>query len=467
MRREKLYHLTTSSFALVHHVDARHRPHPLPAADVPTLTWPDGRWCVPANKFMIELCRNARSRRNRGGTLHTYATQISHLIRFCYDNQTDLIDLTDNQFTLFVRGLAAQRQDAPHGPSVRDSNTVRAIAHRCLEFLDCVGRFYGEQSFVGEAGCIRAEKVEVTSGFRQNGRQASPVVTWHHHSLPTPEPQRKRLPVSEAAISELRMAVVKIPCSSFVRKRRFTLLRLLEITGGRRSEIRELTVASVLQAAAMACPMLRLITVKGRGRNKDRTREIPISRHDAMLLKEFAEKNRRPVIRKTCGLERDDGFLLVNEKTGKQLEANTVTQEIWLLRRGAGISYELCAHMFRHRYCTKLMIALIQQHEARNQDEFRRLLLSSEELKQKVCQWTGHSDTASLERYLHLAFEELTGASEIVDAAQLRSKVESLRATLQQVRLEGADATIDAVLAEFLSDLEQHSAPREARPNLE
>ena len=71
-----------------------------PAHDIPMLSWPDGRWCLPANIYMLELYHRGLSRKNHGGTLLTYAANITHLLRYCFDNQIDFPDLTDNQFAL-------------------------------------------------------------------------------------------------------------------------------------------------------------------------------------------------------------------------------------------------------------------------------------------------------------------------------------------------------------------------------
>jgi len=53
----------------------------------PTLSWPDGRWCFEANVFMLELYYKGLSRKNKGGTLLTYAANISPIIRYCYYNK--------------------------------------------------------------------------------------------------------------------------------------------------------------------------------------------------------------------------------------------------------------------------------------------------------------------------------------------------------------------------------------------
>lgn len=55
--------------------------------------------------------------------------------------------------------------------------------------------------------------------------------------------------------------------------------------------------------------------------------------------------------------------------------------------------------MFRNRFITKLFVALIEQHEFENPDSFRRALLDTETIKQKIQQWTGHANLSSLDVY--------------------------------------------------------------------
>jgi site-specific recombinase XerD len=239
------------------------------------------------------------------------------------------------------------------------------------------------------------------------------------------------------------------------------MLTLLEVTGGRRSEVAALTVESVWQAARMEYPMLKLLTVKRAG-GRDAHRLVPIARHDLVILIEFIEKNRRRVVRTTCGLDADDGVVLVSETTGHGLSDNTITQEIHKLRRHSGIEEQACPHMFRHRFITKLFVALIEQHHLENQDEIRRALLDAETMKQKIQQWTGHKDLRSLDTYINLAFEETANFKKIFNLVSAQRVVGSFATRLeefQQELLNGASPTLMVehlvkVVAALREDLE-------------
>lgn len=438
--KTKLYHNTSAGFALPLYVGPTRTVATEPADDIPMLEWPDGRWCFEANIYMLSLYRRGLSRRNRGGTLHTYATNISHLLRYCFANNIELIDLTDNQFTFFIKSLQGERRDRDPNCYARDANSVIAIGRNCLDFLTCVSRLHNDDDLIGQNGRIRTEEKSFEIPFRGALRGKGKIRRryWHHRAFPTPDPQIKRFPVGADAIQRLREAVLPMGGSLYMRKRRYVMLMLLEITGGRRSEVVNLTVESVREAAGMEYPMLKLITVKRKGRREDH-RLIPIARHDVLLLLEFIDKNRRYVVRTTCGLDHDDGYVFISDLTGRKVTYNFFTQEMAKLKKQAGIREKACPHMFRHRFITKLFVSLIQEHELKNQDEFRRALIDTEAMKQKLQQWTGHKDVNSLNVYINLAFDEITNFKQTFDILGMKRSLASFKAGVAQIRHELVD----------------------------
>ena len=429
----KLYHLTSPDFALPLATDVKGTVIRTPAGNIPMLLWPDGSWCLEGNAYMLALFQRGLSRRNGGGTLLTYAGCVSHLLRFCYTNRTDIAALTDNDFARFIHLLYRGKERASAHPS-RNSNTVIMIGRVCLDFLSSVARLHGDPELVGEAGRIvtTARRIQ-TRGIARASSIYSQAL--YHRSFPTPDPRNPRFPIATDTIERLHKAVLDASSSIFQRKRRYVMLRLLEVTGGRRSEVAHLSVNSVLQARDMPEPFLKILTAKQRGGRED-YRYIPISKNDLAFLIEFIEKNRSRIIRKTCGVHNDDGFLLISEKSGKQLRANTITQEVSILARHAGVIQKTCPHMFRHRFVTKLFVALIQQHNIESEGNIRKALLDLATMKQKVAEWTGHRRPDSLEPYIHLAFEEVTGGFAAIDAVQARQVISSLREDLAQLRDE-------------------------------
>jgi len=449
---KKLYQLSSREFRLPIYVN-NGQVITEAADDIPLLSWPDGGWCFEGNFYMLDLYYRGLSRINKGGTLLAYATNISHLLRFCFFNKINLIDLSDNQFILFIKLLQGEKLHSKSEISIRDANTVIAIGRNCLDFLNYIGKLNFQPNFIASQGQIRAElKVSVGNSASLSSQSKINKTYWHHRSFPTPDPKVKRLPISTDAIKKLWGIVQSSSKSIFVRKRRYVMLKLLEITGGRRSEIALLKIKDILNASEMTTPFLKIRTLKKRG-GIEVYREIPIARHDIAYLIEFVEKNRQRVIRTTCGKSNDEGYLLVNENTGKKIQANTVTQEVSILAKAAGLKEKICPHMFRHRFITKLFVALIEQHNFENLEDFRRALLDKEALKQKVQQWTGHSNLDSLDIYIHLAFDEVTTFKKTYNVVQTMQIIESFKHTLDQIEGELFNGVPPKLVVENLKNL--------------
>lgn len=433
--KRKLYYLTERNFELPLYVDAGLNVKTMPANNIPSLVWPNGRWCLPANFFMLRLYENGLSRKDRGGTLLTYATHISHLIRFCDANKIDFTDLTDNYFSFFISALMAERRPSSPEKKARDSNSIINIGRTCLHFLSFVGDMYCIDNFLGTNGQIRAELKEST--IRDSRDNVKKIIKryWHHRSFPTADPLKKRLPISNLNIEKLSEAVLPSSGSIHQRTRRYAMLKLLEITGGRRYEVANTKVKDIYAASNMLEPMLKIPTGKRAG-GTDGSREIPIGRHDITYFIQFIEKNRKRAIRETCGAAEDEGCLLISETSGKGLKSNTITSEISILAKHAGISEQTCPHMFRHRFITKIFIALLEQFKFENEDDFRRALIDTQKLKQKVMEWTGHTNVQSLEPYIHFAFDEYSGLNKSISLVTTRSMLTSFKRTLQQFKDE-------------------------------
>lgn len=433
MRENKLYNLTNNAYRLPAHLDRDYNVISQRADDIPMISWPDGRWCIEANMFMLELYHRNLSRKNNGGTLKQYAANVSSLLRFCYKNNIRLHELTNSWFTAFINSrkkIALEQNDS--------MNSVIAIGRNCIQLLVTVGKFHSIQEFIGEKGRIRASKQVVTI-IPSKGKKPIQKEVWTHASFPMPDPEKRRDPISQANIAELREAVMPASSSLYLRKRRYQMLLLLEITGGRRSEICECLLSSVLAAGNMNDkPMLQLTTKK---KKQDEIRYVPVTNEDIAALKLYINTTRSRLVKKfkrdyAAKGKRyvDPGTVLLSERTGKALKPNTITQEVSILANAAGIEEQACPHLFRHRFVTKIFVALLEQHECQNAEEFRKLLLDTESLKHELMEWTGHSNIDSLEHYLHLAIEEVTSYKRSYNIVNASRAIDSFRENIKEIK---------------------------------
>jgi integrase len=301
----------------------------------------------------------------------------------------------------------------------------------CLSLLASAADASGKFGFVATEGQIRAQRKEHPISLNGRAKSGTRRVTyWHHASFPKPDPLKKRLPIATSSIHALRKAVGQVSTSAHQRYRRHVLLKLLEITGARRAEVALISTKSICDADFMQRPMLRIATLKKRSEDAP-FRLVPVSRADLAFIKVYIDVYRRSIVRRQLKGKQDHGLLLVSERTGDPLNANTLTQEIKDLAKAAKISQKACPHMFRHRFITKLFVALIEQHEANNRDSFRQMLISSEQIKTKILEWTGQASIETLDRYIDLAFDEISNYQKAYDVVHASFAIDSFLGSIE------------------------------------
>lgn len=112
----------------------------------------------------------------------------------------------------------------------------------------------------------------------------------------------------------------------------------------------------------------------------------PIKRYSPVSLSNIEKMYQNTVKTSTSSFAQkrkkvnEQGYLLISETTGEAILSITITDEINKIRKAAGIEENVCAHMFRHRFITKLFIQLIKQYDIQNKDQFRNSLMNIENL---------------------------------------------------------------------------------------
>ena len=423
---KKLYHLTSEDFQLpLYYRNGVVRA--MPAKDTPQLTWPDGTACWLPNLYLIKGLREGKSRENGGGTLLTWAKNLSHLVRWCFEKKRDFFDLVDEDFVDFIEFLKEEKVPNRPDTDARSSRQVNTIAGTVLNFLAYVDTIMPGLGLIGLDCKIKAEQKEFEI---KRGGKPFKVKAWTHECLPSAPPTRRRQPITTNAVERLHDANAASDKSPFIKRRRYILLRLMEITGGRRIEVARVTVQHLLDAQNNG--ELKLFSAK-KGGNKHRY--VPVTMADLKELLSFVKHYRQPLIRKTVGLDKDHGFIFVAEKNGLPLKEDTLGSELSSIREAAGIvDEEACLHAVRHRYITHVLRSLSRTHRCENESDLKKAMLSVVALKQKLMEWTGHSSLASLERYVHLAFEAEANFKQTLDVVQATKVVESLQSIIEDYR---------------------------------
>lgn len=87
--------------------------------------------------------------------------------------------------------------------------------------------------------------------------------------------------------------------------------------------------------------------------------------------------------------------------------------------------------LVRHRFITKQFVNLIKQYNYENQDQFRKTLLDTNTLKQKIQQMTGHQNLKSLDVYIDLAFNEIFNTKVVLDKVAVANAYETFDSQLK------------------------------------
>ncbi|MEZ8579180.1 tyrosine-type recombinase/integrase [Vibrio splendidus] len=427
------------------------------ANDMPYVTWPNKVPCYEANLYLVGNVN--KSRRVKGGTLRTYAHQLSHLLRFCFKNQITLSQLNDDWFALFINNLCKETHTT--GQRKRSNNRVIEIGKRSLQFLIQVEQINHLENFIGTGTenrivITRKEREIKVEGYEKPIK----VTSIDHTALPTKEAVKKRLPISDDA-SEAIWEVIQHDPNKRKRLRDTVLFQLLEQLGARRTEIAMITMKDIDDAVSSSHkngePSLRLTTLKRLDENT--TRFVPVRQELLNSISTYIKRVRKKVVKNSLLSKggKDHGYLLVSLTSGRPLDTDTITNILHDWKNESGIEESVFAHLFRHRFITeKLKEFILANDEITSKDEFRKHLLNSNKFKEMVRQWTGHTKVSSLNTYIHLVFKELEGFEATYNIATLVDSVRLMEQRLDQLvsEIDKKEITAKGAIAEVRTSLE-------------
>ena len=430
------------AFILPDHVNEKGHVTNRNASKVRYVHWPNKEPCYEANAWMLRKWKTGNikhTRRDDGGTLETYARNISHLLRYCYANRIELSDLTDNTFKLFIQGLQAEKKD--NGKHKRQSNAVIAIGRKCIEFLVFVGNLSGHKNLIGERGCqIEAYEYTYQKPYGKRG-QTKAETSWTHASFPGPSPTIKKLPVSKDVVQALKDECKNTKDQGLLLRDEL-MIACFEQSPGRRFEVCELKVEDFKNASnSIGSPvLLKMHTAKTREDEADRF--VPVPREFINKAMRYIRVIRRPLIRQKLGASEDHGYLFVSHTEATQVTKGFFNQRLTAIATRAGIAAQPHApHLWRHAYITQKFIIAIENYDLENQDAFRKALLSTSKLKMDLREWTGHKDIGSLDRYIDLAFNEITQMGKIYDQMHLAASVGMVKDEVNSIKHQISKAT--------------------------
>ncbi|KRN33638.1 tyrosine recombinase XerC [Weissella halotolerans] len=151
------------------------------------------------------------------------------------------------------------------------------------------------------------------------------------------------------------------------------LLEFLYGTGARVSEMAELILAEVDQAA-------RIVHITGKG---DKTRIVPFGQFAAAALQQYLELSRPQLAKKQA----QPGLTLLLNQRGQAMTASGIEYVLKKLGEKAGLTQHISAHMFRHTFASDML---------NNGADLRT-----------VQQLLGHSSLSTTQIYTHVTTDKL------------------------------------------------------------
>lgn len=399
----------------------------------PFIIYPNGSPCHMANMYLLEL-----EERNRSiHSIKQYASNINYLVNFCFEKKVDFLKLNEGSFIDFAYELRKETDSNNPLKRIRNSNTLNNIVRTNLDFLNFIGNFHNKPNFVFDNIGAKTNSKNI-----KNGEFSIEMNGWSHKSLEVPSPRKTRNPIGKEVIDKLYEAIVEKGSSKFLQQRRIVMLRLLESTGARAGEIALIKVNDVMEAFNND-GFMKMTTLKRKNKNTFRYVQIDLS--DLNLIKNYINLYRKKIIKETISLAKDHGYLFINEHNGEKSFDTVISNDVNVLKKVAKIEEQTCAHMFRHRFITKQFVNLIKQYKYENQDQFRKALLDTNTLKQKIQQMTGHQNLNSLDVYIDLAFNEVFNSKTVLDKVAVANAYESFDSQLKLLTMELVNGQISPV----------------------
>jgi len=414
-----------------------------------SMYWPNDFPCTLVEMFLQDKSNEVKVSKKDGGTIKGYASNLSHLIRFCYERQIEFWDLHHSDIDDFV--FLISNETNYNNERLRENDTVNTIISSTVQFLEWLQtNICTDKRIIGVDNATNRYQIKLINGKYSTRRGKEISYTKFPSKVPDSTKNIKK-PMPTSIKNELWKTLSstkhELQCSNkligkFTKKeqndhieymynRRELQLILLENTGLRPQEL--ITIKASTNIKHIQNCKIEIPTLKRREK-REKTRIIPIDRFIAMKLELFIIKHRtlliKRLIRSGIAKSREDidDVIYLNAETGKEVKPDAAYQEFRRLTVKAGISQKSCQSMFRHRFVTNMVKMHLISFIDKSGLKSRSMVTESDirTILKKVASFTGHKDPNSLMHYIDLAWEELNVFSYAYDVKKLQDKLKSI-----------------------------------------
>lgn len=394
----------------------------------PFMYWPSGKPCEPINMYFLDIAHETT-----GDSLKTYASQLSHLVRYCGENKLTIEKLTNRHIHEFSAHLQDEKSRLNAQTRARNDNTVRDILSRTILFL-----LWYQETFmlilrtplIGEERVSPQITIKKIKNSRYRAKDKRTACCYTHSAMPTDESREPKRPIALSIIEDVQRCIDRQSMPEersprflqryrnapplflaaeleYMRARRHFMLWMMMHTGLRPSELVEMSIQE--HKEVLAKRTLEIPTKKRR-KNKAPKRSFPISLNEAAVVRrylisraEYCEMLDQKGVKCNSG----DAFFLTVD--GEPLKKSSLEKDFERLVNAAGYrDVQACLSMFRHRFITYEVIAHLKEFINKS-GKSRQMMtdIDYESILKRVATKTGHGSAQSLWHYIDLAWEEL------------------------------------------------------------
>lgn len=440
---------------------------------LPLFRWPNGRPCHLANQWMMHISTGTQAQ----DTARVYASQLTHLIRYCFLKKIDIFDLTDDHFYHFAQCLKSNKKKhaAVEGELI-GGNHVRAVQIRCLHFLVWVSSKFGN---LFDHCLIGTEDQSPNIVIQWKANRYTGRLDIGHPYLVESEPYKDdKSVITEAVIRDIQSTIYDMSlqkqrrlnsrrnpqesCGEFqatyeyLYERRMFTVRMMKLTGLRPEELVDIPLDlnnDVLSTLKICIP------------TKKQGVPAPIRRFSITLRaaldfnRYLGARNRHLQFLASCGrLTCTTNSILLTE-SGRPLTKQSLTREFARICEKANFNdLRTCLSMFRHRFITREIHTLLLLRFERDPS---LKTTWSEGLRDDVCflviQKTGHKKVQSLYDYFHSEYDLLTGRSDRASAMIQRDRLDAAQEALVDMKFKNnsmGSSTIEQCIQKLESEIE-------------
>ncbi|RMW09887.1 hypothetical protein ALP03_00043 [Pseudomonas amygdali pv. tabaci] len=426
--------------------------------------WPNGAPCALINAWLQHITARAT-----GDSAETFASHMSHYVRYCFNEGAQLLSADDTFLQDFANYLMDEKKVKHSALSrARSPNHVAYTIRRVLDFfiwyqINC--RLASQAKLIGELGT----GAQITIEWRGN-KKGSPAL--HHPAIPTTRPPvGDKKPMPDDFIGKINLTIMTLKSqprfpfkintapkrNDFIAKneylysRRLTTVRLSKITGLRPDELNSIPLH--LNLHPIKSRVLFIPTLKTRQKPKP-IREFPLSLEDAIDISIYLKARHDFLVYLGIDTSTSTSFMLSHD--GKHIETRSLARDFKRLCVLSGLAdVQVCLSMFRHRFITtqiayEISVELrrdLAQKDLWQEAVQRRILV-------KVAKLTGHRDPMSLIHYFDEGFAIAIAKATAKSPNQKNTLMQQLESTVHTLS-QNPELYTNPNLAKTVAELEQ------------